>query len=376
MTMTMNTSRRGLIMAGVGLAASTQAVGATASSGSNRSGYAAVSAYQIGAQAGLDSLTRVKRNFTAPGPFEVLVRSRAAALNYRDLMILAGRYGSRKPVDRVPVGDGAGDVVAVGEQVTAVAVGDRVSAAHFTSWLAGDYQPSAFTADLGNTADGWLSEIVRLPANACVQLPESMSYQSAAALGAAGITAWRVLHVFGQIKAGDTVLTLGTGGVATLALQIAKMAGAKVVITSSSDQKLTIARSLGADVTVNYRRDPAWEKVVTNDAGGVDIVVETVGLQTLDQSLACCAPNARIGLIGALGGTPSQLPGLAGLVTKNVQLQGVTSGSRAMFSDLLRAYVVNAAEPHVDRVFGFDEARSALDYLAKGEHVGKLVISM
>ncbi len=373
--MSTSTTRRELIFAGTGLAASSQVLGATGSSAATRSAYSEVAAYQIDVQRGVDSLTRIKRTVAVPGPLEVLVRTRAAALNYRDVMILEGRYGPPKPMDRVPVGDGAGDVIAVGEQVTDVAVGDRVSAAHFTKWIDGEYDPSIFEGDLGNSADGWLSEIVRLPASACVKLPETMSYQSASALGAAGITAWRVLQEFGRIKAGDTVLTLGTGGVSILALQIAKLNGARVVITSSSDEKLELARSLGADVTVNYRRDAAWEKVVTNETGGVDIVVETVGLQTLDQSLACCAPNARIGLLGALGGTPPQLPGLAGIVTKNLLVQGITSGSRAMFVDLLRAYAANAAEPHIDRVFGFDEAKRALAYLAAGKHVGKVLIA-
>ena len=373
--MNKRTTRRELLLAGAGVAASSQVLGSTGGSKATQSAYGEVVGYQLGEQLGVESLTRSKRMVAAPGPLDVLVRTRAAALNYRDIMLLEGRYGPRKPADRVPVGDGAGDVVAVGKLVTGVAVGDRVSAAHFTRWLDGEYDPAIFEGDLGSSADGWLSEIVRLPASACVKLPDTVTYQSAAALGAAGITAWRVLQVFGRIKAGDTVLTLGTGGVSILALQIAKLNGATVAITSSSDEKLALARSLGADVTVNYRRDAAWEKLVTNETGGIDIVVETVGLQTLDQSLACCAPNARIGFLGGLGGMPSERPSLAGLIPKNVQLQGITSGSRAMFADLLGAYAANKAVPHIDRVFGFDEAKAALAYLAAGEHVGKVLIS-
>ena len=340
----------------------------------NDSAYENVPTYTVGNQQGIDSLSRGERSFEPPAAGEVLVRTRAAALNYRDIMILEGRYGARKPTDRIPIGDGAGDVVAVGSQVTNVSVGDRVTAPHFTLWNDGAYDPAIFAGDLGNTADGWLSEMIRLPGAACVKLQDSMTYESAAALGAAAITAWRVLEVLGNIKAGDTVLTLGTGGVSIMALQLAKMNGATVAITSSSDEKLQLARELGADVTVNYRTEPAWDKAVVDQTGGADIVVETVGLATLDQSIDACAPNARIGYLGALGGLPKELPNLGGAILKNAVIQGITSGSRRMLDDMLRACTVNGLEPHVDRVFAFDEASEALNYLAKGRHVGKIVL--
>jgi NADPH:quinone reductase-like Zn-dependent oxidoreductase len=332
--------------------------------------------FEVGDQQGIDSLRPVTRQTRPPGPGEVVVAMRAAALNYRDLMILSGGYGERKPEDRVPLGDGAGDVVAVGADVTDIRVGDRVTAAHFTSWVDGAFDPRVFSHDLGSSMDGWLGEFVTLPAPACVRLPDGMTYEDAAALGAAGITAWSVLQAHGGIKPSDTVLTLGTGGVAILALQIARMCGARVAITSSSNEKLAIARELGADITVNYRETPQWERAVREATGGrgVDIVVETVGLGTLPQSLACCAPNARVGLLGALDQGGDKAPNLSALYFGNIILKGITSGSRAMLADLLRASAANGLRPRIDKVFDFDEAAAALAYLQQAGHVGKIVI--
>jgi NADPH:quinone reductase-like Zn-dependent oxidoreductase len=337
---------------------------------------ATMQAYQLGLQQGIDSLSLVERAVPHAGPGEVIIGVRASALNHRDLSILAGQYGAAKPPQRVPVGDGAGIVLERGPGVTTVQVGDRVTAPHFTPWLDGDYDPGVFAADLGNTRDGWLAERIVLPAAALVQLPASMSFEDAAALGAAGITAWAVLVSLGRIRAGDTVLTLGTGGVSMLALQIAKISGARVAITSSSDAKLELCRALGADITVNYRRTPAWHETVREATGGrgVDIVVETVGLSTLSQSLACCAPNARVGLLGALGGATPGPTSLGPLILNNIVLKGITSGSRRMLDDLLRASAANGLRPRIDRRFKFGEARDALRHLESGDHVGKVVI--
>lgn len=337
----------------------------------------AFQAFEIGAQQGLASLRRVTRQLAAIPAGEVLVRVRAAALNHRDLSILKGQYGAKKPDVRIPGGDGAGEVVALGDGVTDVEVGDRVTAPHFVRWIDGDYDPAVFVADLGSSRDGWLSEYILLPATALVKLPDDMSYEDAAALGAAGITAWTVLQTLGEMQPGDTVLTLGTGGVSILALQIASMAGARVAITSSSDDKLAVARRLGADITVNYRKDPDWATTVRAATGGrgVDIVVETVGLATLEQSLSACAPNARIGLLGALGGRPEDGVQLGNLILGNVILKGITSGSRRMLEDMLTAFDTNGVQPEIDRVFPFAETPAALDYLANARHVGKIVIA-
>ncbi len=363
---------------GSGATLSSNAVGSATARGSSTSAARAATmrAFQIGTQQGIGSLSLIERTAPTPGAGEVVVEMRAAALNHRDLDILSGRYGGRKPAERVPVGDGAGVVVDIGPGVTAVQTGERVTAPHFTLWTDGDYDPAIFAADAGNTRDGWLAERIVLPASSLVRIPESLSFESAAALGAAGITAWAVLETLGRIKAGDTVLTLGTGGVAILALQIAKMCGARVAITSSSDDKLALCRKLGADITVNYRKQPAWHEAVraANGGRGVDIVVETVGASSLSQSLAACAPNARVGLLGALGGPAPAPPNLGPLILNNVILKGITSGSRRNLEDLLRASVANGLTPHIDRVFMFDESAQALSYLATGEHVGKIVI--
>ncbi len=367
-------SRRNALTGAVSLAAASTALGGEHM---NAASIEPFQGYEVGTQQGLASLRRVTRQVSAVPAGEVLVRVRAAALNHRDLSIMKGQYGARKPDTRVPGGDGAGEVLVVGPGVTGVAVGDRVTAPHFVQWLDGEYDPSIFTADLGSSRDGWLSEYIVLPAAALVSLPGNMSFEDAAALGAAGITAWTVLETLGQIKPGDTALTLGTGGVSILALQIASMAGARVAITSSSDDKLAVARELGADITVNYRKDPDWAATVRAATGGrgVDIVVETVGLVTLEQSLATCAPNARVGLLGALGGRPEDGAQLGNLILGNVILKGITSGSRRMLEDLLVAFDTNGVQPKIDRVFPFAETPAAYDYLASASHIGKVVIA-
>lgn len=335
-------------------------------------------AWQIGdGQRGPSSLEQVERAVTAPGPDEVLVEVRAAALNNRDLQLLRQAYGPAQPRERIPVGDGAGVVVAIGPGVARGLLGQRVTAPHFVRWVDGAYAPEVFAADLGITRDGWLAEYIKLPASALVTLPETMSFEEAAALGAAGITAWRVLVEFAGLRAGDTVLALGTGGVATLGLQIARMHGARVAITSSSDDKLSRVRALGADITVNYRHERDWDRAIleATDGRGVDVVLETVGFGTLPQSLRCCAPNARIGVLGSLDPGGDRVPNLSPMLLRNLRVEGVTSGSRRMLAELIRSCVVNDVQPYIDRRFDFDQAQEALDYLASGEHVGKVVVS-
>jgi NADPH:quinone reductase-like Zn-dependent oxidoreductase len=333
-------------------------------------------AWQVGDQQGIASLALRQRPAAAPGPGEVAVRVRASALNHRDLSIVASRYGAVKPAGRVPVGDGSGEIIALGTGVTQWQVGERVTAPHFVDWVDGTYSPAIFARDLGNTADGWLADRIVLPAQALVRVPEALQHEEAAALGAAGITAWAVIEVFAQVKPGDIVLALGTGGVSVLALQIAKMAGATFAITSSSDAKLALMREMGADIVVNYRARPDWPAAIREATGGrgVDIVVETVGMTSLPQSLACCAPNARIGLLGALGGRPQGASDLSGMILTNAVVKGITSGSRRMLEDLLRASAARGLKPRIDRVFGFEQAADAYRYLESGAHVGKVVI--
>lgn len=335
-------------------------------------------AYTIGSQQGIASLTAGTRDVPQPGPGQVLVKVRAVALNHRDLLIVSGKYGPARPEDRVPVSDGIGEVAGLGEGVSGLAIGQRVTAPHFVSWTDGPFSPAYFGHDLGVTHDGWLAEYVLVPAHAIVQVPDALTDRQAAALSGAALTAWNAIVEVGKVRAGDSVLALGTGGVSIMALQIARMCGARVAITSSSDEKLEQARALGAEVTVNYRQDPEWEKTVFAALGnGADIVVETGGLATLRQSIAAAAPLGRIAIIGALAGTASDpLPNFGTIIGKNLAIHGIAAGGRAMLQRLVTAIVANGMEPVINKVFGFDEASEAYAYLHSGDHFGKVMIQI
>ena len=333
--------------------------------------------YEIGAQSGLDSLTLTERPDLVPEAGEAILRVRAVCLNHRDMLVLEGRYGAKRPEARIPGSDGVGEIIAIGSGVSSVAAGDRATCAHFVSWLGGPFAMSAFGHDVGITHDGWLAEQVRVPAAALVKLPDNVSDHQAVALPAAGVTAWNAVVEIGQVRPGATVLALGTGGVSIFALQIAKAAGARVAITSSSDEKLARARELGADVTVNYRTNPEWGAEIFAQTGGADIVVETGGFATLPQSIAAAAVNGRIAIIGALGGqTESGLPNFSTIIGKNLTLRGIAEGSRAMLADLVKTVAANGIEPVIDREFAFADAVAAFQYLKTGDHMGKVMISL
>ena len=336
-------------------------------------------AYQIGPQTGLDSLTAVTRPDPVAGPGEVVLKVLKVCLNHRDMLVLAGSYGARRPPERIPVSEGVGEVLSIGPGVTAVKPGDRVVAPHFVTWIDGAFSPAAFGHDIGITHDGWLAQQVRMPAAALIKLPDSVSTLQAAPLASSALTAWHALVEVGGIKAGDLVLALGTGGVSIFALQIARMCGARVAITSSSDDKLALARSLGADITVNYITTPDWAAAIAAANGGVgaDIIVETGGQATLAQSINAAAPNARIVIIGALAGAASEgLPNYGAIIGKNLVLRGIAEGSRAMLARLVAAVATNGLEPVIDKSFGFDDAPAAYAYLKSGAHVGKVVIDV
>lgn len=335
-------------------------------------------AYQIGEQQALESLTAVEVADPVAGAGMVVVRVHNVCLGHRDLNILRGRYGPRRDPARIPVSDGVGVIEALGAGVTGLAVGDRVTCGHFVTWLGGAFAQSAFGHDIGVTHDGWLAEKVLVPAAALVKVPDALADVQAAPLGASGLTAWNALSVFGQIKAGDWVLALGTGGVSIFALQIAKMFGARVAITSSSDEKLALARSLGADVTINYATTPDWAAaVVAATGGGADIIVETGGEATLGQSIAAAAVNGRIAIIGALAGAAGQgLPNFGTIIGKNLTLRGIAAGSRAMLFDLVAAASANGLTPVINATFPFAEAGEAYAHLASGTHVGKVMIAL
>lgn len=334
-------------------------------------------AYQIGPQTGIDSLTPVIRADPVPGPGEAVLKVLHVCLNHRDMLVLAGSYGPRRPPERIPVSEGVGEVLSVGPGVTSVKPGDRVVAPHFVSWLDGSFSPAAFGHDVGITHDGWLAEQVCLPAAALIKLPDTVSNQQAAPLASSALTAWHAVVEVGAVKAGDLVLALGTGGVSIFALQIAKMCGARAAITSSSDEKLALARSLGADITVNYATTPDWAAAIATASAGADIIVETGGQATLAQSINAAAPNARIVIIGALAGVASTgLPNYGAIIGKNLGLRGIAEGSRAMLGRLVAAVAANGLQPVIDRTFDFDKATQAYAYLKSGAHVGKVVINV
>ncbi len=334
-------------------------------------------AYEVGDQEGLSSLRQAERDSPVAGFGQVVVAIKAASLNHRDLMMLRGQYGQKKPESLIPLSDGAGDVVTVGDGVSNFKVGDRVIATHFTNWLNGPWHPSYFVSDLGNAVDGMLADQIVLQAACLVKVPDSLSYEDACTLPVAANTAWHAIQVLGEIKAGDTMLTLGTGGVSVVALQLAKMNGARVAITSSSDEKLKKMRELGADITVNYKTTPDWDQAILDQTGGrgADIIVETGGMGTLGKSLNAAAPNGKIGFIGALdrsGAEPNFMP----MLIKNVTIKGITSGSQRMLSDVVAAVTANRMEAIIDKVFPFNEAADAYKYLDDASHIGKVVINL
>jgi NADPH:quinone reductase-like Zn-dependent oxidoreductase len=326
--------------------------------------------------ASLDDIRRAERPDPKPGPSEVLVRLRAAALNYRDHAIVTGKYHYNLTRPTVPCSDGAGEVVAVGARVTRFKPGDRVVPTFFQVWI--DGAPPKNRGALGAPLDGTLAEFIVLDEDGCVAMPPSLSFEEAATLPCAGPTAWNALMNVGtRVKPGDTVLCLGTGGVSMFALQFARAAGARVIVTSSSDAKIERARSLGASDGVNYKSHPDWEKEVLALTGGrgVDCVIENGGIGTLARSFECIGWGGKVALIGVLAG-PEGKANPHDLMFKSGSLHGVGVGSRASLEQLIQAIEVNRIEPVVDKVFAFDEALDAFRLQASGNFFGKIAIAI
>jgi len=335
-------------------------------------------AYEVHGGPGLDALRLTERPDPTPGPGQVLLRMRAASLNYRDLLVIHGRYAKAGPITTpiIPVSDGVGEVIAVGEGVSRVKRGDRVAGAFMPSFVAGRFTEQKSDSALGaGSVNGVLAEYVVLPEEGVVEVPATLTDTEAATLPCAGVTAWYSLLVGGDLKPGQTVLLLGTGGVSLFALQFAKNAGARVILTSSSDEKLQKARALGADETINYKTTPDWDKQVLALTGGlgVDYVVEVGGADTLNKSIEAVRWGGQISLVGVLSGASAQVntPAIFG---KNIRVQGVSVGSREMFEAMNRAITQSNLRPVVDCVFSFSEARDAYAYLESGSHFGKVVI--
>lgn len=333
--------------------------------------------YEIQSDAGIDALALVERPEPKPGWGEVLIRVRATSLNYRDLIVVQSGYGNKQKLPLIPMSDGAGEVVAVGEGVTRVKVGDRVAGIFFQDWIAGSLTKEKMNSALGGAIDGVLTEYAVLNQDGLVLLPDHLSYEEGATLPCAAVTAWHALVTKGNVTAGETVLVLGTGGVSIFALQFAKMHGARVIVTSSSDAKLERARVLGASETINYKSTPNWEEQVfqLTERNGVDHVIEVGGAGTLAKSLRAVRVEGRISLIGVLTGSTSEVNPMP-ILMKSLKMQGIYVGSREMFEAMNRAIALHQLKPVIDRVFPFTEAQEAYRYMKSAAHFGKIVIQL
>jgi len=332
-------------------------------------------AFQIQTGFGLDQLKLVDREEPAAGPGQVLVRMRAASLNYRDLMVVRGQYNPRMPLPRVPLSDGAGEVVETGPGVTDWKPGDQVAGCFFQDWTAGPLSDRAAKSALGGAIDGVAAELVAFRSDGLVRVPAHLNWEEAACLPCAAVTAWHAVVERG-IQPGHSVLTLGTGGVSLLALQFAKMAGARVIITSGSDDKLARAAKLGADEGINYRKLPEWDRRVRELTGseGVDQVVELGGAGTLPLSMRAVRAGGRINLIGVLTGAAGEVNPLPA-VMKGIDVQGIYVGSRSMFEAMNRALELHQTRPLIDRSFGWTDLPAALSYMESAQHFGKIVVT-
>lgn len=331
---------------------------------------------QLTALSGPDALRLVELPEPKPAPGQVLVRVRATSLNYRDLLVSDGRYG-KVALPLIPLSDGAGEIAAVGEGVTRWKTGDRVAGAFFQGWPSGPFRGEMANTALGGALNGMLAEYVALSADGVVAIPPHLNFEEAATLPCAALTAWQALVTRGNVSADETVLLLGTGGVSIFALQFAKMHGARVIITSSSDEKLARAKKLGADETINYRSTPDWEKEVFRLTGeaGVDQVVEVGGAGTFVKSLRSVRPGGQVHLVGGVSGFTGEVP-LGEIIRKLIVVRGIYVGSRAMFEAMNRAITLHQTKPVVDRVFAFADAPAAYHYQQSGKHFGKVVIAI
>jgi NADPH:quinone reductase-like Zn-dependent oxidoreductase len=330
--------------------------------------------YELHAKDGLDAVTLAERREPGPlGPHDVRVAVRAVSLNFRDLSIAKLAKKRNKAV--VPASDGAGEVVEIGSDVKRVKLGDKVCAAFFPSWIAGPFVESYHGAALGGSVDGMLAEQVVFAETALVHVPKAYSFEQAATLPCAGVTAWHALYEAAALRPGNTIIVQGSGGVSIFSLQLARATGARVVATSSSADKRARLESMGAATTIDYKETPAWGEAARAATGGrgVDIAVEVGGAGTFDQSVKALRYGGTMSILGVLAGLQGPIETYP-IFHKNIRVHGVYVGSVAMFEDLVRAIDVTKIEPVIDRVFGFADARAAYDHLASGKHFGKVVI--
>lgn len=327
---------------------------------------------------GLEHLLVEDRPVPVPGPGEVLVRLHASSLNYRDYMTVMGMYNPRLRLPVVPCSDGAGEIISLGEGVEDWRVGDRVLPNFSLSYMAGTATRSIGRSALGGPLDGCLQRYRCFPASALVAIPEHLTYEEAATLPCAGITAWNALVTMARLRPGDVVLVQGTGGVSMFALQFARMLGCRVIVTSSSDEKLERARDLGAHHLINYKKTPRWGKEAAELAGGegVDLVVEVGGAGTLEQSIIATRMMGQISLIGVLAGAAQEL-NIVPIFMKAITVQGIFVGHREDLQTMTRAIAAHQMRPVVDaRRFLLSEVRAAFEYMANGQHFGKIAITI
>ncbi len=382
-------SRRAVLVssaAGLAAAATAPTVGAPAANAGAGNGVlgavprGSTTVWQIGEQKSFATLERVERPIPAPGPGQALIRVHYAGIAARDQGIVMQMFPvppGPRPAMRIPLSEGSGEVLAVGAGEARLKPGDRVTCCHWANWVSGPWSPSNYIADVGNTIDGWLGEMILLPTSCLAVIPQAVSWEDAATVSGSGVTVWHALHEVAHVRSDDIVLTLGTGGVSSFGLLLAKAAGAQVVVTSSSDEKLAEMRKLGADHTVNYRANPQWGREVVEKTGGrgASVVLENVGPATLDQSMAASAVNARVVMIGT-GRPPVNPPNMNGIYIKNLMLKAISAGSRTMLESLLAAMAQNRLKPMISKVVPYAQAPQAYAEIRDGGHIGKIVVKM
>jgi NADPH:quinone reductase-like Zn-dependent oxidoreductase len=330
-------------------------------------------AYRLHEFTGPDAIKLEELPSPSPGPGQVLLKVKAVSLNYRDLLISKGLYNPKIPLPLIPLSDAAGEVAALGAGAGRFKPGDRVMACFMPAWICGSLDENKARSALGADVPGVLAEEIVMHQEGLVPIPAHLSFEEAATLPCAGLTAWNAVVESGGVKPGNTVLVQGTGGVSIFALQFAKLAGACVIATSGHDEKLTRVHAMGASELINYMTTPDWDKKVRELTGvGADQVIEVGGAGTLPKSLRAVRVGGYIALIGVLagGGQMNPMP----ILMKNVRLQGIMVGSRTMFESMTKAIAVNQLHPVIDRIFEFDEAVTALKHMESGAHFGKVVI--
>ena len=326
---------------------------------------------------GIDKLSLDEVPAPQPGPGQIVLDVHAVSLNYRDLMTVKGTYNPKLPAHRIPCSDGAGTIAAIGQGVTRVAVGDRVAGIFFQHWLDGDPAVEKFKGALGGDIDGTLAQQILLHQDGVVKIPDHLSFEEAATLPCAGVTAWNALNTATEIRPGDTVLVQGTGGVSIFALQLAKLAGARVLGTSSSDAKLERAKALGLDAGFNYKTNPDWDKwALEQTAGeGVDLVVEVGGSGTLPRAIKAVRIGGVVAQIGVLSGVNEPVD-VRPILARWVQVRGVYVGSRTHFLAMNKAITQSQLKPVIDCVFPFGEFPAALRHMEGASHCGKIVVAV